>query len=304
MKIAEVVAMANQVTDITKTPDFQRWFKGSKVVDSSGRPLRVYHGTSQHFDTFDHENGPSRGGILAFFSTSPEFASDYAAPRGHFTPGAHVMPCYLRIIKPFDFRKEAWLANEFWEETGGIQDRYERNRILMGLGYDVSLESRDTTLTQEQFAQVVKEGGWDALEADEFVEWLRAYGHDGIVTLENNAVNYAIFDQNQVKSAFAQSFSNKPGISEAKKFPSGQTIHVFLPDLGADGVMVLRWANDPKWVEIRGENVWGDYHPENPLQHVLDRLLAPHVAFLMAGQEINIHPGHPDYEFAKSLLHG
>ena len=86
------------------------------------------------------------------------------------------------------------------------------------------------------------------------------------------------------------------------KTPKGQTIYASLPDLGADGVMILRWASDPKWVEIRGENVWGDYDPKNPLSHVLDRLLAPHVAFLMAGQVINIHPGHPDYAFAKSLL--
>lgn len=90
----------------------------------------------------------------------------------------------------------------------------------------------------------------------------------------------------------------------ATKPPKGSTIYAYLPDLGADGVMILRWANeeDPTWVEVRGENVWGDYQPENPLQHVLDRLLAPHVAWLMAGQVINIHPGHPDYEFAKSLL--
>ncbi len=92
-------------------------------------------------------------------------------------------------------------------------------------------------------------------------------------------------------------------ITENKiKPPKGQTIHASLPEQGADGILILRWANDPKWTEIRGENVWGDYNPNNPLQHVLDRLLAPHVAWLHAGQIINIHPGHPDYLFAKSLL--
>ena len=209
--------MPKKPTDITQTPAFQRWFAGSKVVDAAGRPLRVYHGTSSHFEHFSHEDIPYRGGILAFFSTSPEFASGYAVGGGSgFTTGAHVMPCYLRILEPFDFRQEAWLANDFWEETGGIQDQYDRNRILMGLGHDVELDAPNTEhlLTQDQFFELIKQGSWDALEAEDFVHWLR-HDHDGIITLENNAVNYAIFNANQVKSAIGSKFTNKPGISES-----------------------------------------------------------------------------------------
>ncbi len=206
-----------QTTDITQTPAFQRWFAGSKVVDAAGHPLRVYHGTTSHFQHFSHEDIPYRGGILAFFSTSTQFASDYATGSGtEFYSGANVIPCYLRIIKPFDFRREAWLANEFWEETGGIVDKYDRNRILMGIGHDVELDADGTEdmLTQEQFFELIKQGSWDALESEDFVHWLREYDHDGIITLENNAVNYAIFEPNQVKSAIGSKFTNKPGISE------------------------------------------------------------------------------------------
>jgi len=35
----------NLNTTTIDSPAFQRWFNGSKVVDGSGEPLKVYHGT-------------------------------------------------------------------------------------------------------------------------------------------------------------------------------------------------------------------------------------------------------------------
>ena len=44
----------NQVRgDATQTPEFKAWFGDSKVVDKSGRPRVVYHGTRSSFDTVD-----------------------------------------------------------------------------------------------------------------------------------------------------------------------------------------------------------------------------------------------------------
>lgn len=36
----------------TKTPEFKKWFGRSKVVDKSGNPLVVYHGTRSNFSIF------------------------------------------------------------------------------------------------------------------------------------------------------------------------------------------------------------------------------------------------------------
>ncbi len=33
--------------------NFNKWFKGSKVVDEQGSPIVVYHGTSKNFNAFD-----------------------------------------------------------------------------------------------------------------------------------------------------------------------------------------------------------------------------------------------------------
>lgn len=193
---------------ITDTPKFRAWFGRSKVVDSQGQPLRCYHGTTQIFKRFSGDDAPDRGGLIAFFSTDPEFASNYAAdnfvrPEGDPSPGANVMPVYLKIENPFDFRKDWNVVYEFWEEAG-IGDEMEANRILMGLGYDLPdgvYTKNPPELTIDDFIKAVKMGSWDALEAPEFVRWLRRNGYDGVVLLENNSVNYGIFEPSQVRSA-------------------------------------------------------------------------------------------------------
>jgi len=175
----------------TETPAFKRWFGKSKVVDTSGKPLVVYHGTTADFTEFSDEFGPYRGGILAFFSTSPKFASNYSS----FTSGdnnSNVIPVFLKIENPFDYRKDSWLAESFWDETGGITDSYSINQMV---------EDGDT-LTKEKFIDLVKEGSWAALEAEQFVRYLRDGGYDGIVVKEGGVINYAIFKPTQVKSAY------------------------------------------------------------------------------------------------------
>lgn len=213
--ISLVEAVAPRLHDVTQLPAFRAWFGHSKVVDQQGRPLRCYHGTRSHFDVFSDEDAPDRGGILAFFTADTGFASSYASDDRHaeVQNGALVMPVYLRIEQPFDFRTDWRQAAWFYDETGGITDKWEMNRILMGLGHPIdNIDDTSTPdLTEEQFVQAVKAGSWDALEAPEFVEWLRGGGEcDGIVLLENGAINYAIFEPNQVKSALTNSGNYDP----------------------------------------------------------------------------------------------
>jgi hypothetical protein len=56
----------------TDTPAFKRWFGDSKVVDKDGKPLVVYHGTTQQFDVFDRNKGNIEGhyGKVFYFTDS------------------------------------------------------------------------------------------------------------------------------------------------------------------------------------------------------------------------------------------
>ena len=92
------------VRDQTQTPEFQRWFGDSKVVDADGKPLVVYHGTNADFSTFDQSKAGQtdsgwygRGGF--HFTPNPNwtFAEDAAESRGG---NAVVMPVFVSLKNP------------------------------------------------------------------------------------------------------------------------------------------------------------------------------------------------------------
>jgi len=83
---------------VTDTPEFKKWFGGSKVVDEKGDPQVVYHGTSSDFSEFKtskYENG-------IYFTPSPRYAGGRArvsalmAGKGNES----VMPTFLRMENP------------------------------------------------------------------------------------------------------------------------------------------------------------------------------------------------------------
>ena len=90
--------------DITETPAFKRWFGDSKVVDESGRPLVVYHGTNQDIAEFrPGVGGPgqyadTKGAI--FFSSWPEAAGFFARVKSREAGSRTIIPTYLSIKNP------------------------------------------------------------------------------------------------------------------------------------------------------------------------------------------------------------
>ena len=62
--------------------NFNNWFYKSKVVDSEGKPLKVYHGT-QRPDRIGSYFNPKRAtsGPMAYFSSDPTIASGYATSK-------------------------------------------------------------------------------------------------------------------------------------------------------------------------------------------------------------------------------
>lgn len=85
----------------TDTPVFREWFDDSRVVDESGAPLVVYHGTVADFDAFDNsKTGANDRGLWGrghYFSASIENANSYAMRQGD---GARIIPAYVSIENP------------------------------------------------------------------------------------------------------------------------------------------------------------------------------------------------------------
>jgi hypothetical protein len=49
--------VASKIKDVTALPAFKKWFGNSKVVDSKGNPLVVYHATTHKFFEFTRDRG-------------------------------------------------------------------------------------------------------------------------------------------------------------------------------------------------------------------------------------------------------
>lgn len=94
--------------------NFWKWFGDSKVVDTDGRPLVVYHGSFRgNFDSFlgaSKADGSLRVEGAVYFHSNPEGASKWADTGWGRGWHGSVFPVYLKIINPAVFKSyEVWI---------------------------------------------------------------------------------------------------------------------------------------------------------------------------------------------------
>lgn len=127
---AKLTDNKNQV----ETPEFKKWFGNSTMVDGSGNPLVLYHGTTSDFDEFQSKDGNF------YFARTPKVA--LGAERGFIDPddykdigeipanvpdGINVIPVYLRIENP------ATIDDLVKNKAGSIRHSFDK---LKELGFD------------------------------------------------------------------------------------------------------------------------------------------------------------------------
>ena len=104
------------------TPAFKKWFGDSKVVDDSGKPLVVYHGTNADFDAFDKKQLKSKSEIKGFFfAVRKEFAEVYDAK--------NLIQAHVKISNPATFKDVEKIAGS------GVKTA-DLHKHLIKLGYD------------------------------------------------------------------------------------------------------------------------------------------------------------------------
>lgn len=96
--------------------EFDKWFEGSKVVDSNGKPLVVYHGSTTELTEF--YDG-------AYFTPDYDNADGYAG-------GEYVYEAYLSIKKPLviDAKGRKWddLKTPYGTSTQEIVGKLDTNK--------------------------------------------------------------------------------------------------------------------------------------------------------------------------------
>jgi hypothetical protein len=190
-------------------PAFLAWFRGSKVVDSSGSPLMVFRGTRRVPKSTGF--GLRRGRATSSFAADPHVASVYARQLAthEYGAGSNVHPVYLAIKTPFDIRdlgENATLDEIFrkfpkYDIGTIIEILQELDTIIYNTGARYKIDASDGLYRMKDFVEVAEKiselaGDDDSSivniledctidtftigDSSEFVAALESFGYDGI----------------------------------------------------------------------------------------------------------------------------
>ena len=193
--------------DQTQTPEFKKWFEGSKVVNEDWTPMKVYHWTHGDFTVFDREkigSNTNNKGIFweGFYFTNrksywdyyaqPWFSKDYQALEGKTAEDIKkmtwkTMETYLDIKNPFR-----------WNE---INTKDKMNDLIERLGLK-QWDLRWNNTYKNQMAPIT-----EAKKSIKFREALQNAGYDGVIYEFDGTIGWekqmeiVAFEPSQIKSA-------------------------------------------------------------------------------------------------------
>lgn len=194
----------------TDSKYFKKWFGNSKVVDENGKPLIVYHGSEENFDTFDRSKlGSKSMDIMSYlgfhFTPNKEMAE-----RLFVKANTDIMPVYLNIKNPY-IAKESDLVKEallFAKKNNKIPSSVNLEKIFKmpyfsqdgksiinvlsddasKIYYDETplIDYKDITM---DYLNHLKEQGYDGIKYINQIEWA-----------DENRYDYIAFKPEQIKS--------------------------------------------------------------------------------------------------------
>lgn len=94
-----------------ETDSFKKWFKGSKVVDKDGNPIKVYHGTGSKFNKFNIKK--TTQGIIWFTSDKEAIEKGEVGAQGK----GYIMDLYASIQNPAGWKEyDKYYLNQLQQE--------------------------------------------------------------------------------------------------------------------------------------------------------------------------------------------
>lgn len=222
----EIKLETEKTIPVTEFSEFKSWFNDSKIIDETGKPLILYHGSPIHFDTFDtnkiNREDPDDYVNGFWFTSKKEEAQNWAKfPYGRpNTEGNGNVGAYYISMKnpatPTDVRnahKEALKrANGGVEVPRGSYQDLTR-QILIEQGFDGYARSPYQKINIEEFERTGETRyKYHVLKAsEEYPGSVDLYRTDGDYITGyldmNDAINqleqatYVAFTPNQIKSA-------------------------------------------------------------------------------------------------------
>jgi hypothetical protein len=155
---------------VVNKSNFKKWFGKSKVVDKSGNPLVVYHGSNKDFDTFDKSTIGSSTDIGIWGKGF--YFSDYKTAKRY---GSLIKELFLSIQNPY-------VISEGKQTIKDVADYLNMDESTL---HEVRGFVRPYTNFVPLFTSNVKEKG-----------------HDGVIVDRKGISNeFVVFKPNQIKSA-------------------------------------------------------------------------------------------------------
>lgn len=154
----------------TESEAFRKWFSGSKVVDSGGNPLVVYHGTNSEFTEFDTET--QSGGALGqgFYFAEDRTVSEES--------GIKVMQVNLSIKKPLVLSSLSAKDRDNWNDLFENDPTAAKERAI-DEGFDGILDD------------VYTDRNWVAFKPEQIKS---ATGNNGNFNPEDPDIRFSIAD--------------------------------------------------------------------------------------------------------------
>lgn len=162
-----------------QNPNFRKWFEGSKVVDTEGNPLRVFHGTGEDFNVFKPSSYGAYGAGM-YFINSPEVAGGYTGknPLGEKKKGfGNIKPAFVNLKNPLvvDFADGAFMQGQIFQKLGMTKEKaYQKAEKILE--------------TKGVFTKEIK-------------TMAERQGYDGIIAKKGNLQEIVAFRPEQIKSA-------------------------------------------------------------------------------------------------------
>ena len=192
------------------TPQQEEFFKDSKVRDENGELLKVYHGTTEDFDSFEE-------GDLGYHFGTKEQANNRIGSINisgrnigkNFSEGSNIIPAYLNLKNPLRLNDIG--------EFGDVKEIYNELKKYP--------EFKDAPNPMKDSAKTDSETGVISISISEqftdpqiIKDYLIEKGYDGIVyanKVEGEGDSYIAFNPEQIKSQFNTEPTDDPRMSFA-----------------------------------------------------------------------------------------
>ena len=169
----EVDSIGNALSD-----DQSSFFKNSKVRDSGGKLMPVYHGTKDDFTVFKHgQKNKYDSGYLGdgfYFTDSPNSAKEYADWKHGDGNNAHTMEVYLNITNPLIIENKQWATVDL-QDALGLDLLSDDQKFDFKINKDIS---------------------------NKLSEEVKKRGYDGIIYYNDfyKETTFVVFNPNQIKA--------------------------------------------------------------------------------------------------------